>query len=88
MESVSIPEDVHQVIIWADNDKSETGQRAAQKLQTRLFEQGIKVSVWKPMMPFSGKSVDWNDALRGVDFDVPTFLRQGKSLATLQATLH
>jgi len=88
MESVSIPEDVYQVIIWADNDKSETGQRAAQKLQTRLFEQGIKVSVWKPMMPFSGKSVDWNDALRGVDLDVPTFLRQGKSLATLQATLH
>jgi len=88
MESVLIPSNVHRVIIWADNDRSEVGQRAAQKLQARLLEQGIKVSVWKPMMPFSGKSVDWNDTLRGVDFDVPAFIRQGKSLASQQTTLH
>jgi len=64
MKSVSIPSNVHRVIIWADNDKSEAGLRAAQKLQERLSGQGITTSIWKPMMPFSGKSVDWNDALQ------------------------
>jgi len=88
MESVSIPQNVRRVIIWADNDKSETGQRAAQKLQERLFAQGVQVSIWKPLMPFAGKSLDWNDALVSVDFEAPAFVRRGGMDAAPRSYLH
>lgn len=65
MESVEIPTGVHTVLIWADKDKSITGERSARVLQNRLIRAGLKAHVLLPHMPRRGnaKSVDWNDVL-------------------------
>lgn len=65
MELVELPEDVHTVLIWADKDKSLTGERSASVLKTRLEEKGIRVIILMPQLsiPNRQKSVDWNDVL-------------------------
>ncbi|CAM5559404.1 toprim domain-containing protein [Eoetvoesiella caeni] len=65
MKSFQVPEGVHTVIIWADLDKSRTGQIAANILKTRLEKQGIFVLIMLPQCPIPprAKSVDWNDIL-------------------------
>ena len=65
MESIEVPEGVHTVLIWADKDKSITGEKSARILKNRLQEMGIKAHILMPLMPRGGsaKSVDWNDVL-------------------------
>lgn len=57
------PENIKEVVVWADLDKSETGFKAAQALQERLCKEGIEVIIKLPPMPVpkSAKSVDWLD---------------------------
>lgn len=65
LERIEIPEGVHTVIIWADKDRSMTGQQVADSLRDRLVKAGISVYVLVPDMPIPkhSKSVDWNDIL-------------------------
>jgi phage/plasmid primase-like uncharacterized protein len=65
MESFEVPKGVHTVLIWADKDKSGTGQKAANALKARLKSQGISAYVLLPKLsvPDRAKSVDWNDVL-------------------------
>ena len=58
------PEGVHTLIIWADRDRSLTGQKVAQILKDRMKEKNIDAHIMIPMRPIKGKSVDWNDVLR------------------------
>lgn len=58
------PESVHTLIIWADRDRSLTGQKVAQTLKDRMKEKNINAHIMIPMRPIKGKSVDWNDVLR------------------------
>lgn len=55
------PAIVKRVSIFADNDKNETGQRAAHELATRLGASGLAVSVLTP-----DAVGDWNDVLQRV----------------------
>lgn len=65
MERFVVPEGVHTVLVWADKDKSITGERSANILKARLEQQGIRVIVLIPQLPIPArkKSVDWNDVL-------------------------
>ncbi|RSE57577.1 DNA primase [Alcaligenes faecalis] len=65
MKSFKVPEGVETVIIWADKDKSRTGEVAANVLKSRLEAQGILVLVMLPPAPIpaKSKSIDWNDVL-------------------------
>lgn len=81
MESFEAPEGVHTVLIWADKDKSLTGEKSANTLKSRLEEKGIRVFVLmpQPKIPARAKSVDWNDVLVQVGtygFPNPVRLRQ------------
>lgn len=66
MKSVQIPESVKIVLIFADKDRSETGQRAAKHLADRLGSQGKLAVVLVPSQPLveDAKGIDWNDVLR------------------------
>lgn len=65
LATVAIPEGVDEVFIFADKDRSETGQKAAEVLRKRLLKQGIFCAVLLPGkgIPESVKGVDWNDVL-------------------------
>lgn len=65
LESFEIPDGVHTVLIWADKDKSYTGERSAQVLKTRLEKRGIHAIILSPRAPIpaKAKSMDWNDIL-------------------------
>lgn len=65
MESFEVPAGVHTVLIWADKDKSVTGEKSANVLKARLEKQGIQVYVLLPKLPIPArdKGVDWNDVL-------------------------
>ncbi|MDA2926322.1 toprim domain-containing protein [Acidobacteria bacterium AH-259-G07] len=51
LEKVELPSNVKTVHIWADLDRSETGEKSAQKLATRLYQDGITVFVHLPDSP-------------------------------------
>lgn len=59
------PAGVHTIVVWADKDKSMTGEIAAQHLKERMEKIGVKVIVMMPPMPIPlrQKGVDWNDVL-------------------------
>jgi hypothetical protein len=65
LESIIIPEGVSHIAIWADFDKSGTGQTSAIRLQERLVQSGYSVSIFLPKgrVPEEKKSVDWLDVL-------------------------
>jgi len=65
MESFEVPESVHTVLIWADKDKSATGEKSANVLKARLEKRGIRVYVLLPKLPIPprAKGIDWNDVL-------------------------
>ncbi len=65
LEKIELPDDVHTVIIWADRDKSFTGQKVANTLAERLRGEGRKVIILVPQMPVPtrAKGIDWNDVL-------------------------
>ncbi len=66
LESLEIPDDVQIVTVWADKDRSNTGQRAADALVTRLRSEGRQaVALLPPDEIGDGqKTVDWNDMVQ------------------------
>ncbi|MBB3105091.1 DUF7146 domain-containing protein [Azomonas macrocytogenes] len=67
MKTFECPEGVHTVIIWADRDRSRTGEVAANVLKARLEANGISVIVLLPQLAIAAKAkgIDWNDVLVG-----------------------
>lgn len=65
MEAFEVPKGVHTVLIWADKDKSLTGEKSASVLKARLERMGIQVFILVPKLPIPSraKGVDWNDVL-------------------------
>ena len=65
LEHFEPPEGVQMVFIMADKDRSEVGQKAAEKLAARLRERGLLVYVFVPEgeIPEGAKGLDWNDVL-------------------------
>lgn len=65
LETFMPPAGVEKVIIFADLDVSGTGEKAAKKLQARLWEMGIMAGIRLPdgPIPYGAKGVDWNDIL-------------------------
>ncbi len=65
MAKMEIPASVQVVYIFADRDKSNTGEKAAKELGSRLYSQGKEVHIMVPDPPeIPGvKSVDWLDCL-------------------------
>ena len=66
MQSFIPPEGVKTVYVFADNDKSKSGQFAAYKCKERLTELGFEVKCYLPRPNstdgnFEGKSFDWLD---------------------------
>ena len=61
LETVRLPENIQSVIICADLDKSEAGQRAADKLAERLINEGRQVKISYPPIPIpeNSRGVDW-----------------------------
>ena len=61
MAKVLLPENIKSVIICADKDKSEAGQRAADKLAERLVNEGREVKISYPPIPIPENAigVDW-----------------------------
>ena len=62
LEGFEIPEGVEMVIVWADKDRSEAGQRSAQVLKTRLWAAGIPTVCGAKIGPIS--RIAANPALR------------------------
>jgi phage/plasmid primase-like uncharacterized protein len=63
LENFIPPEGLKTLLIWADKDKKQGGQSAAQALHEALQPTGIDVHILLPQRPVIGKSVDWNDIL-------------------------
>ena len=63
LERVMLPAWIAQVVIWADLDRSGTGQAAAERLRARLSAEGIEASVELPpvAIPAGAKGLDWAD---------------------------
>ncbi|MCB2216959.1 MAG: DUF927 domain-containing protein [Desulfobulbaceae bacterium] len=63
LTTVSVPEHVQRVYIWADLDRSGTGQRFAKLAADRLVKLGKEVFVLTPDIPLatSQMSIDWLD---------------------------
>lgn len=55
--------DVALLLIWADKDRSGTGQNDAAALKQRAWEAGKRCQVLLPDAEIHGKGVDWNDVL-------------------------
>lgn len=61
VETFTPPSDVRALCIFADNDKSATGQSVAWSAARRLRAKGLEVGVKMP----EDDDADWNDVLRG-----------------------
>ena len=67
VEHFEVPESVKVVLIFADKDVSQTGQKASRKLARQLNAGGKAVGlVLEPTdaIPDGAKGIDWNDILR------------------------
>lgn len=60
------PEGVKRFIIWADLDRSLTGQSKAMALAARLADSGLEVAIATPsgLIAKGSKGIDWNDVLK------------------------
>jgi phage/plasmid primase-like uncharacterized protein len=54
---------VRQLLIWADKDASETGERVARELKAKAWRYNMKCRVLLPEAAITGKGIDWNDVL-------------------------
>ena len=63
MESLEVPEGVHEVHIFADKDENGRGRRAAEVLAKRLRRAGIEGAIHLPTgrVPEGSKGIDWLD---------------------------
>lgn len=66
LESIEIPDYVKVVTIFADRDRSLTGQNASIELCKKLREQGKKAMIFLPpfSIPTDQKGLDWNDVIK------------------------
>ena len=69
LAKMEIPESVQVVYVFADNDLSGTGEKAAKELGSRLYSQGKEVHIMIPDLPESSdaKTVDWLDCLAALN---------------------
>lgn len=67
VRSMKVPKEVDHVVVFADNDRNGTGQKAASALAERLVGEGVKVKILIPPTP----GHDWLD--EGAIPDVATF---------------
>ncbi len=65
LEVFKPPKGVNRLLIWADKDRSEAGERAANALAAKLKVQGIRTLICLPEVKISTdkKGVDWLDVL-------------------------
>ena len=65
LELVEVPDSVRHVVIWADKDRTFTGQKSAEKAADRLAERGKTVEICTPegLIPEDKKGIDWLDVL-------------------------
>ena len=65
MESIVLPPEVTNVIIWADKDVSGRGEQAAKTLIKRLWSEKRVAAAFLPIdpIPQGKKGIDWNDVL-------------------------
>ena len=69
LEKFEVPDelDIHTVVIFADKDRSLTGERSANVLKSKLEKQGYTVHILLPKMPIPPRSkrkgIDWNDVM-------------------------
>jgi phage/plasmid primase-like uncharacterized protein len=65
LEHIAIPPWVEHLVIWADKDKGERGQEAAEALAKRAIAEGKTVEIQIPpqRIPDGSKSLDWLDVL-------------------------
>lgn len=66
MAALEIPDEVEELWIWADKDRSSAGESHARKLCERAWAEGRRARIILPYgeIPTGGKSLDWNDILR------------------------
>ncbi|HAR79958.1 MAG TPA: hypothetical protein DCR21_03920 [Succinivibrionaceae bacterium] len=66
LKTFEAPANVHTVIVFADKDKSKTGEEAANVLKANMAKQGVICTVVlpKPDIPANSKGIDWNDEYR------------------------
>jgi putative DNA primase/helicase len=57
LASLVVPDAVQELVIFADNDKSETGEKAARTLARRMLAEDCKVKIIKPQTV----ETDWAD---------------------------
>lgn len=62
LSSLAVPKSVQELIIFADNDASGTGAKAANQLASRLISENVTVKILMP--PVAG--MDWLDAVAEV----------------------
>ena len=64
LERFEPPVGVRRVVIWADRDRSGTGQEAAERLRERLLWRGLPAVIHLPPgpLPAAARGVDWADA--------------------------
>lgn len=75
MESVQLPLEIRTVELWADNDLSGVGQKAAEKAAKRFLKEGREVYILIPPMEDS----DWLDMLNK---SAAEYLQATRKLAT------
>lgn len=94
LEALEVPDYVKVVTIFADRDRSYTGQYAAINLCKRLREKGLKAMVFLPpyAIPEDKKGIDWNDVIvhMGVEnaknhFSVQRWLRSVEEILSTNA---
>jgi hypothetical protein len=57
------PAETSLVVVWADRDRSGTGEAAALSLRERLLRHGVSVAMHLPPgpIPANSKGIDWAD---------------------------
>ncbi|MCG7871031.1 MAG: toprim domain-containing protein [Candidatus Thiodiazotropha lotti] len=66
LASLEMPDEVEELWIWADKDRSRAGETFARKLCERAWAEGRRARIILPHgdIPAGEKSLDWNDILR------------------------
>jgi len=66
LERLEPPAQTSLVVVWADRDRSGTGEAAALSLRERLLRRGISVAMHLPPgpIPANSKGIDWADVWR------------------------
>ena len=87
MKTVEVPAGTRTIIVWADLDKTRTGEKAAAALKERMKAEDVAVVVVTPQcsIPKRAGGVDWNDVLLGkgiLGFPNPIRLRKYLGIQT------